>query len=54
MTPVIRELIDPGCGHARGLLGVLGALKFTWLRDLENDVSFKVGFSSVLGLDGSG
>jgi len=29
LTPVIREPIDPGGGHAHGLLGVLGALKFT-------------------------
>ena len=31
-------------------LGVLGALAFTWLRGLENDVYFKVGLIAVIGL----
>jgi len=31
-------------------LGVLGALGFTWLRGLENDVYFKVGLIAVIGL----
>jgi multidrug efflux pump len=31
-------------------LGVLGALIFTWLRGLENDVFFKVGLIAVIGL----
>jgi multidrug efflux pump len=31
-------------------LGVLGALTFTWLRGLENDVYFKVGLIAVIGL----
>jgi multidrug efflux pump len=31
-------------------LGVLGALSFTWLRGLENDVYFKVGLIAVIGL----
>jgi multidrug efflux pump len=31
-------------------LGVLGALSFTWLRGLENDVFFKVGLIAVIGL----
>ena len=31
-------------------LGVLGALTFTWLRGLENDVYFKVGIIAVIGL----
>ena len=31
-------------------LGVLGALTFTWLRGLENDVFFKVGLIAVIGL----
>jgi len=31
-------------------LGVLGALSFTWLRGLENDVYFKVGMIAVIGL----
>jgi len=31
-------------------LGVLGALAFTWLRGLEDDVYFKVGLIAVIGL----
>jgi multidrug efflux pump len=31
-------------------LGVLGALTFTWLRGLENDVYFQVGLIAVIGL----
>ncbi len=31
-------------------LGVLGALSFTWLRGLEDDVYFKVGLIAVIGL----
>ncbi len=31
-------------------LGVLGALSFTWLRGLEDDVFFKVGMIAVIGL----
>ncbi|MCG6873351.1 MAG: multidrug efflux RND transporter permease subunit [Gammaproteobacteria bacterium] len=31
-------------------LGVLGAVAFTWLRGLENDVYFKVGMIAVIGL----
>ncbi|MGR9108940.1 MAG: efflux RND transporter permease subunit, partial [Gammaproteobacteria bacterium] len=31
-------------------LGVLGALSFTWLRALEDDVYFKVGLIAVIGL----
>jgi len=31
-------------------LGVLGAVSFTWLRGLENDVFFKVGMIAVIGL----
>ena len=31
-------------------LGILGALEFTWLRGLENDVYFKVGLIAVIGL----
>ena len=31
-------------------LGVLGALSFTWMRGLENDVYFKVGLIAVIGL----
>jgi len=31
-------------------LGVLGALTFTWLRGLEDDVYFKVGLIAVIGL----
>jgi multidrug efflux pump len=31
-------------------LGMLGALGFTWLRGLENDVYFKVGLIAVIGL----
>ncbi|PQJ95237.1 multidrug efflux RND transporter permease subunit [Chromatium okenii] len=31
-------------------LGVLGALSFTWLRGLENDVYFNVGLIAVIGL----
>ena len=31
-------------------LGILGALSFTWLRGLENDVYFKVGLIAVIGL----
>ncbi|MEJ2362619.1 MAG: efflux RND transporter permease subunit, partial [Gammaproteobacteria bacterium] len=31
-------------------LGVLGALSFTWLRGLEDDVYFKVGMIAVIGL----
>lgn len=31
-------------------LGVLGALSFTWLRGLENDVYSKVGLIAVIGL----
>jgi len=31
-------------------LGVLGALSFTWLRGLENDVYFKVGLIAVIGI----
>jgi len=31
-------------------LGVLGALVFTWLRGLENDVYFQVGLIAVIGL----
>lgn len=31
-------------------LGALGALSFTWLRGLENDVYFKVGLIAVIGL----
>ncbi|MEJ2390708.1 MAG: multidrug efflux RND transporter permease subunit [Gammaproteobacteria bacterium] len=31
-------------------LGILGAVSFTWLRGLENDVYFKVGMIAVIGL----
>jgi multidrug efflux pump len=31
-------------------LGVLGALTFTWMRGLENDIYFKVGIIAVIGL----
>ncbi len=31
-------------------LGVLGALSFTWMRGLEDDVFFKVGMIAVIGL----
>lgn len=31
-------------------LGVLGALSFTWLRGLEDDIYFKVGLIAVIGL----
>jgi len=31
-------------------LGILGAVTFTWLRGLENDVYFKVGMIAVIGL----
>jgi multidrug efflux pump len=31
-------------------LGMLGALTFTWLRGLENDIYFKVGIIAVIGL----
>ncbi len=31
-------------------LGILGALSFTWLRGLEDDVFFKVGMIAVIGL----
>jgi multidrug efflux pump len=31
-------------------LGMLGALSFTWLRGLEDDVFFKVGMIAVIGL----
>ncbi len=31
-------------------LGILGALTFTWLRGLEDDVFFKVGMIAVIGL----
>jgi multidrug efflux pump len=31
-------------------LGMLGALSFTWLRGLENDVYFNVGLIAVIGL----
>jgi len=31
-------------------LGVLGAVSFTWLRGLEDDVYFKVGMIAVIGL----
>ncbi|MCK8349922.1 efflux RND transporter permease subunit, partial [Erwinia amylovora] len=31
-------------------LGVLGALRATWLRGLENDVYFQVGLLTVVGL----
>jgi multidrug efflux pump len=31
-------------------LGLLGALTFTWLRGLENDIYFKVGMIAVIGL----
>ncbi|MEJ2609321.1 MAG: multidrug efflux RND transporter permease subunit [Candidatus Thiodiazotropha sp.] len=31
-------------------LGILGALSFTWLRGLEDDVYFKVGLIAVIGL----
>jgi multidrug efflux pump len=31
-------------------LGMLGAVVFTWLRGLENDVYFKVGMIAVIGL----
>jgi multidrug efflux pump len=31
-------------------LGMLGAVTFTWLRGLENDVYFKVGMIAVIGL----
>ena len=33
-------------------LGVLGALCFTWLRGLGDDVYFKVGLITVIGLAG--
>ncbi len=41
-VPVAVMLVVP--------LGVLGALSFTWLRGLENDVFFKVGLIAVIGL----
>jgi len=41
-VPVAVMLVVP--------LGVLGALGFTWLRGLENDVYFKVGLIAVIGL----
>jgi multidrug efflux pump len=41
-VPVAVMLVVP--------LGVLGALSFTWLRGLENDVYFKVGLIAVIGL----
>ncbi|MBI1422277.1 MAG: efflux RND transporter permease subunit [Gammaproteobacteria bacterium] len=31
-------------------LGILGAVTFTWLRGLENDVYFKIGMIAVIGL----
>jgi len=31
-------------------LGILGAVTFTWLRGLENDIYFKVGMIAVIGL----
>jgi len=31
-------------------LGVLGALSFTWLHGMENDVYFKVELIAVIGL----
>ncbi|XHR30624.1 MAG: efflux RND transporter permease subunit [Chthoniobacteraceae bacterium] len=31
-------------------LGIVGALAATWLRDLSNDVYFKVGFLTIVGL----
>ncbi|MDR3377476.1 MAG: efflux RND transporter permease subunit, partial [Verrucomicrobiae bacterium] len=31
-------------------LGIVGALAATWLRGLENDVYFKVGFLTIIGL----
>jgi multidrug efflux pump len=41
-VPVAVMLVVP--------LGVLGAVSFTWLRGLENDVYFKVGMIAVIGL----
>jgi multidrug efflux pump len=41
-VPVAVMLVVP--------LGVLGAVTFTWLRGLENDVYFKVGMIAVIGL----
>jgi len=41
-VPVAVMLVVP--------LGVLGAVAFTWLRGLENDVYFKVGMIAVIGL----
>jgi multidrug efflux pump len=41
-VPVAVMLVVP--------LGVLGAVGFTWLRGLENDVYFKVGMIAVIGL----
>jgi len=42
LVPVAVMLVVP--------LGVLGAVAFTWLRGLENDVYFKVGMIAVIGL----
>jgi multidrug efflux pump len=41
-VPVAVMLVVP--------LGILGAVTFTWLRGLENDVYFKVGMIAVIGL----
>jgi multidrug efflux pump len=41
-VPVAVMLVVP--------LGILGAVGFTWLRGLENDVYFKVGMIAVIGL----
>jgi multidrug efflux pump len=41
-VPVAVMLVVP--------LGILGAVSFTWLRGLENDVYFKVGMIAVIGL----
>jgi len=42
LVPVAVMLVVP--------LGMLGAVTFTWLRGLENDVYFKVGMIAVIGL----
>jgi len=41
-VPVAVMLVVP--------LGILGAVSFTWLRGLENDIYFKVGMIAVIGL----
>lgn len=46
----VRELVSAVLGDAGGAAGVIGALLATWMRGLENDVYFRVGLLTVIGL----